>query len=171
MMRLNFVKNSRVLHIAPERLLADWMKQNGATYYLSGDLYNEADMRLNIEQMDLEDATFDAVICMHVLEHVDDQKALSEMRRVLRPGGMAFVMVPIVEGWDQTYENSDVKTDSERLLHFGQEDHIRYYGRDVRDRLSIYFNVKEITAVEPDVSRYALMRGEKVFLCQRPLVD
>jgi SAM-dependent methyltransferase len=171
MMRLDFVKDSRVLHIAPERLLANWMKENGVAHYLSGDLYNEADIRLNIEHMDLEDAAFDAIICMHVLEHVNDQKALKEMRRILRPGGTAFIMVPIVEGWDQTYENPSIETDSGRLLHFGQEDHIRYYGRDVRDRLSNLFEVEEITAVEPDVSRYALVRGEKIFLCRRPFVD
>lgn len=41
------------------------------------------------------DATFDRVICAEVLEHVaDDRAAMSEISRVLRPGGTAAVTVP-----------------------------------------------------------------------------
>jgi SAM-dependent methyltransferase len=41
------------------------------------------------------DATFAAVVCTEVLEHVDDPAAaFAEMARVLRPGGLAYVTTP-----------------------------------------------------------------------------
>lgn len=41
------------------------------------------------EAMSYDDASFDAVVCVDVLEHVADlHKVLSEVARVLRPGGM-----------------------------------------------------------------------------------
>lgn len=45
-----------------------------------------------------EDASFDVVLTNHVIEHVGDEDAqhahLREIRRVLRPGGMAYLAVP-----------------------------------------------------------------------------
>jgi ubiquinone/menaquinone biosynthesis C-methylase UbiE len=50
------------------------------------------------EQLPFADETFDAVTCMDVLEHLqDEQPALSEMRRVLKPGGVLVIMVPAYE--------------------------------------------------------------------------
>ena len=43
-------------------------------------------------------------------------------------------MVPIVEGWASTYENPSIVSEQERHIHFGQFDHVRYYGADIRDR-------------------------------------
>ena len=41
------------------------------------------------------DATFDIILCNHVLEHIpEDTQALSELRRVLRPGGLMLIGVP-----------------------------------------------------------------------------
>jgi ubiquinone/menaquinone biosynthesis C-methylase UbiE len=45
--------------------------------------------------MPFGDATFDRVIAAEVLEHVlDDQQAMNELARVLRPGGLAAITVP-----------------------------------------------------------------------------
>src|ERR1043165_5867137 len=47
------------------------------------------------EQLPYEDATFDLVTALDVVEHMDDDLAgLREMRRVLRPGGRALLFVP-----------------------------------------------------------------------------
>jgi ubiquinone/menaquinone biosynthesis C-methylase UbiE len=45
--------------------------------------------------MPFGDGTFDRVIAAEILEHVlDDQRAMSELARVLRPGGLAAITVP-----------------------------------------------------------------------------
>jgi ubiquinone/menaquinone biosynthesis C-methylase UbiE len=127
------------------------------------------DFRVDICAIDLPDQSFDLVICVHVLEHVpDDRQAMAELRRILRPSGMAVVMVPMEEGLDETYENPAIVSRRDRLIHFGQEDHVRYYGRDVRDRLrEAKFSIREWVSKEPYVIRHGLRRGERVFLCSR----
>jgi 2-polyprenyl-3-methyl-5-hydroxy-6-metoxy-1,4-benzoquinol methylase len=75
------------------------------------------------------DGSFDVIICFHVLEHVDDRAALSEMHRVLAQQGMTLLMTPVIEGWDCAYENSTVVTPLDRRVHFGQEDHVPVLGR------------------------------------------
>src|SRR5262245_9384207 len=108
------------------------------------------DRRENIEATSFADATFDVVISPHVFEHVDDRRAIGEMRRILRPSGLLLCMVPLIDGWNSTYENPSAVTARERDLHFGQADHVRYYGRDFRDRLGAGgFGVREYTAEGP----------------------
>jgi len=104
-----------------------------------------------------------------VLEHVDDAKALSEIYRVLKPGGVALIMLPVIEGWSTTYENPRVTTPEERKRHYGQSDHVRYYGADIRERIKrAGFALDEFTAEGEDVLTYALQRGEKVFIATKP---
>jgi SAM-dependent methyltransferase len=169
---LNSAPNSvkgRVLHFAPEPAVADFI-QPLATQYVSADLkQGEADIALNIEKTGLPSASFDCVVCSHVLEHVDDKAALAEIGRILAPSGIAILMVPIVEGWEKTFEDTALSTPAARRLFYGQADHIRFYGRDFRDRvLSAGFSLSEFTAAEPNVSRYSLCRGEKVFVARKP---
>jgi ubiquinone/menaquinone biosynthesis C-methylase UbiE len=103
-----------------------------------------------------------------VLEHVDDTKALAEIYRVLKSKGVALIMLPVIEGWARTYENPRVKTAEERKRHYGQADHVRYYGADIRDRIKAAgFALDEFTAEGEDVLTYALQRGEKVFIATK----
>jgi len=157
-----------VLHFAPEPALARVLKGH-ATQYTSADIRaGTGELVLDLERLDLPSASVDTVVCSHVLEHVNDEAALAEIFRVLSPGGLAVLLVPIVEGWDHTYENASV-TAGERALHFGQSDHVRYYGVDFRKRVRrAGFKLSEFTAEEPDVSRYGLGRGEKVFVAHKP---
>jgi SAM-dependent methyltransferase len=109
------------------------------------------------------------VICSHVLEHVDDSRALPELFRIIAPGGSVILMFPIIEGWDRTYENSTIQSPADRILHFGQRDHDRYFGRDIRDRIQgAGFSIEEFTAEEPLVHKHGLVRGEKVFVARKP---
>jgi hypothetical protein len=69
-----------------------------------------------------------------------------------------------------TYENPAAKTAAERERHFGQHDHVRYYGADLRERIrAVGFGLKEFTAEGADVPRYGLLPGEKVFIATRPM--
>jgi len=51
----------------------------------------------DVMAMPCEDASFDAVLCLAVLEHVPRPwDAVREMRRVLKPGGTLFCYVPFL---------------------------------------------------------------------------
>jgi len=169
----DFFKGRDVLHFAPEKAIRQLVLKHKPRSYTTADLFAPGvDRKENIEALKIDDASFDVIVCLHVLEHVNDRKAIGELFRVLRPGGTLIAMFPIVEGWNETYENGTPKTPEERLLHFGQHDHARFFGRDARNRLAAPgFAVEEYTAVEPNVSRYGLSRGEKVFICRRPAVE
>jgi len=159
-----------VLHFAPDPAVERLVDEQGPARQVTGDRQpGRAQRVLNIEALDLPDAAFDRVICSHVLEHVDDRAALAEIARVLRPGGQAVIMLPIVEGWPQTYENAEIRTEPERTAHFGQYDHVRYFGADLRDRIAAAgLSLAEFTAGGEDSARYRLQRGEKVFLAAKP---
>jgi SAM-dependent methyltransferase len=48
-----------------------------------------------VEELPFDDATFDVVTCLDVVEHTpDDRATLAELRRVTRPGGVLLVTVP-----------------------------------------------------------------------------
>jgi SAM-dependent methyltransferase len=48
-----------------------------------------------VEQIPFEDSSFDIVTALDVLEHLDDDQAgLTEMARILRPGGRVLLFVP-----------------------------------------------------------------------------
>ncbi|MFE1601524.1 methyltransferase domain-containing protein [Methylobacterium sp. ID0610] len=169
MSRTPFIAGKEVLHFAPEPGLSKFIRDQGPKRYVTCDLFaRNVDLKIDIEAIALPDASFDVVFCLHVLEHVDDRRALAEIRRVLRPGGLAVLMVPIEEGLDETYENPAITQRADRLVHFGQEDHVRYYGRDFRDRVrAAGFALEEWVSKEPDVLRYGLKRGERIFLATK----
>ena len=80
--------------------------------------------------------TFDWVICNHVLEHIeDDQQAMGEIYRVLKPGGSAVLQVPISPALEKTFEDKTIQSPEQREQHFGQRDHVRIYGLDYVQRL------------------------------------
>jgi len=140
------------------------------TDYQTADLLVEADLNIDIENIQLESNSVQTIICMHVLEHVDDKKSLSEMFRILSQQSFLILAFPIIEGWASTYENNKVTTDQERLIHFGQADHIKYFGRDVRSRILDhgFAIVEELTGSPEMCVKYGLQRGEVLFLCKKP---
>lgn len=165
----SFLREAHMLHFAPEPGLAALLKTRVRRYQSADIAPGRADLVLNIEAIAAPDRSYDSVVCSHVLEHVDDAKALAEIYRVLKPGGVALIMLPVIEGWARTYENANVATPEERKRHYGQADHVRYYGADVRERIrAAGFALEEFTAEGPDVLTYALQRGEKVFIARKP---
>ena len=76
------------------------------------------------------------IVCSHVLEHVpDDRRATRELVRILRPGGVALVLVPQDPSRSETYEDPSITSPEDRLAHFWQAEHLRLYGTDVGSRL------------------------------------
>jgi SAM-dependent methyltransferase len=126
----------RLLHFAPEPGLRAWLSALPGVDYVAGDLDPApGDLALDVTGTGLPGASFDAVLCVHVLEHVpDDRAALRELHRLLRPGGWAIVQVPLM--LETTDEDPDLTDPAERLRRFGQADHVRIYGRDFLDRFA-----------------------------------
>ena len=76
---------------------------------------DDVDLRLDITALDLPDASFDAVICSHVLEHVDDDAAaMRELARITAPGGWCLVMVPLDLERETTYEDPTITSPEAR---------------------------------------------------------
>ena len=168
---------ARLLHVAPESQLGAVLRRLPHLDYLSADLYDENVMvKMDITGIDYPDASFDAIICNHVLEHVtDDAQAMSELFRILAPGGWAILQVPLSEKIHSSIEDTSVVTPEDRARVFGQEDHVRIYAKvDYLSRLqSVGFQVMHFLWWEegpefgnPD-NRYGLMPREILFVAQK----
>ncbi len=163
----------RLLHFAPEPLFDPVFARLPEIERTTADLYAPADLQLDITKMDLPDGSFDLILCSHVLEHVpDDLAAMSELRRVLAPGGLALVLTPY-RAEVSTYEDPRITAPIDRMVAFGQQDHVRIYGADLADRLrEAGFEVSDRTPAdlfdESVVSRSELDPDEHLFLCRAP---
>ena len=135
-----FDERPRLLHIAPEACLMRRLKPCYAACadrYVTADLESPlADLHFDVQRIPLPDASFDVLICNHLLEHVaDDRLALRELHRILRPGGWGILLSPVERTRAHTYEDDTVTDPEERTRIFGQYDHRRIYGADYADRL------------------------------------
>lgn len=118
----------KVLHFSPTPALRKKLSVVLGNKYLSSDFANEfeADIAYDITRMPKKNNEFDLIICLHVLEHVDDDiLAIKELYRILKPGGMCIIQTPYKEG--DIYEDVTIRSRKERKQHFGQEDHVRIY--------------------------------------------
>ena len=162
-------KDMSVLHFAPEPVFEPILRGLAGKYVTADFMRVKVDLKLDIEALELDDASFDLIVAHQILEHVDHHKALAECFRVLKPGGRMIATTPIVEAWETTYVNPEVTTPRDRTLHFGQKDHSRFFGRDLKDHMrAAGFQLHEFVSVEPDVSTYALMRGETLYELTKP---
>ena len=132
--RLPLFRGSDILYFAPEKGMMLWLKRNHISC-TTADLYQAADLHLDIQETGLPDASRDIIICNHVLEHVEDfRKALREMHRILRSGGLLICSFPIDPSIEVVEEAEGPLSAEERLRRFGQADHLRVFGRNA-DRL------------------------------------
>ena len=160
-------KEIRLLHFAPEQSLKGKFSKLNNVRYVTTDL-QESHVSLNsdIQNLPFKDNLFDIVICSHVLEHIpNDQKGMMEIFPVLKKDGWAILQVPLNEDLEVTYEDPSITSPLERLKHFGQEDHVRIYGRDYYKRLEqAGFDVKKDnfakTLPKDNIRRYGLMEHE-----------
>jgi SAM-dependent methyltransferase len=169
-----FTKSLKVLHIAPELCFIHRFEQQKNLDYITADIESPlAKVKMDVHQIPFEEATFDVVFCNHVLEHVtSDLQAMREMHRVLKPGGWGIMQIPLFHPLpDITYEDFSITTPAEREKAFGQDDHVRLFGKDYPDRLrSAGFKVTEDWLARElpseEQNRYALPQ-EPVYYVQK----
>lgn len=167
-------EKKKVLHFAPEQEFYKRFKKQSNIEYTTTDLLSPlADVKADICNLPFEDNHYDIIFCNHVLEHIpDDTKAMQELYRVLKPGGMGIFQIPQDLMRAVTFSDDSITDQKERAKIFGQYDHVRVYGRDYFDKLrSIGF-----TVVEEDytnkiaaelVEKYCLAKGEIIPVCYK----
>ena len=165
-------EKKNVLHFAPEQEFYKLFKKQKNIQYTTTDLFSPlADVKADICNLPFEDNQYDVLFCNHVLEHIpDDTKAMQELYRVLKPGGMAILQIPQDLNRATTFSDDSITDEKERAAIFGQYDHVRVYGRDYFDKLrSIGFTVVEedyTKKINPElVTKYCLAPGEIIPVC------
>jgi SAM-dependent methyltransferase len=171
----------RLLHFAPEGIFYNMLSKAEKIKYVPCDLFPEKYTYLNakikitcadITKIPFEDSSFDIVICIHVLEHIpDDRLAMSELHRVMKKGGWAILQVPIFP-IEATYEDFTITTPEGREKAFGQHDHVRCYGKDYKERLeSVGFQVIEDDYIESfseeEIHKFGFIPHELIYLCRK----
>lgn len=165
----------RLLHIAPENIIAQRILPMESIDYICGDFFAKGYMyppyvrNMNVLNLLLPNEDFDIVMCNHVLEHIeDDRKAMRELYRVLRKGGIGILQVPMSKILEKTLENPNVQTPKEKLEVFGQIDHVRLYGKDYKERLEESGFRVELVHFPADLTeKYGLDKNEDLYICHK----
>ena len=161
-----------LLHFAPEWCFRYTPLPPGLRYVTADLDPDKGDLALDVRALDLPGAAFDAIVCSHVLEHVDrDRDALAELRRVVAPDGWVLLMVPQDLGRAETYEDASITDPAGRRAAFWQHDHVRLYGRDFADRVAAAgFDVEVIAMTDllgPGAAAlHGLIPGDLIHLCR-----
>lgn len=164
----------KVLHFAPEQAFYKLFRNQKNIDYTTTDLFSPlADVKADICDLPFADNSYDIIFCNHVLEHIpDDIKAMQELYRVLKPGGMGVFQIPQDRSRAKTFSDDSITNQKERATIFGQYDHVRIYGKDYFDTLrSIGFTVIEedyTRQIAPElVEKYCLAQGEVIPICYK----
>lgn len=169
-----FDGNHKMLHVAPEYCFIDRFSKIDKLEYITADIESPlAKVKMDIHDIPFKENTFQILFCNHVLEHVnDDKKAMSEIYRVLKPEGWAILQIPLFFPLpSETIEDPSIQDPKERERLFGQDDHVRKYGLDYRDRLKeAGFTLKENFVESLDsseIDRFGLDKNEILFVVQK----
>lgn len=169
-----FTAPLKVLHFAPEQAFYKKFRRLKNLDYTTTDLLSPlADVKADICDLPFADATFDVILCNHVLEHIpDDTLAMQELYRVLKPGGWGIFQIPQDLQRETTFEDNTITDKKERAKIFGQYDHVRIYGRDYFEKLrTVGFTVEEVdytAAIDAAATeKYRLAKGEIIPLVKK----
>lgn len=140
----------KFLHFAPEKVFVDYFgSRSNIDYYPCDINENVYGVKHVVDATDIpfDDNTFDVIMFSNIIEHIEDeQSALKELYRVLKPNGVAFIDAPVFYNLDKTIENLDfINTPELQKEFYGWPGHVRKYGKDYKSRLeSAGFIVEEI---------------------------
>lgn len=163
-------ENCTVLDFSPPRYMYKMMKKYKSINYISsaydGDFL--ADFKYDITNIDISDKQVDLIICYHILEHiVDDVKAMKELYRILKNGGVCVIQTPFKEG--DIYEDYSITTPEERFMHFGQNDHVRIYSLNgLKSRLEDCGFLVDVADFEDEIDNpFGYSAKESVLICKK----
>ena len=169
-----FDKKIKLLHFAPEQAFYKRFKKLSNIQYDTIDINSPLAMiKADICDLPIKDNTYDFILCNHVLEHIlDDNKAISELYRVLKKDGVGIFQVPIDMKKEFTFQDDSITDKKERNKIFGQYDHVRVYGKDYFTKLkNAGFKVKEIDYTKnlskDEIYRFSIVKGEIIPVCTK----
>jgi SAM-dependent methyltransferase len=120
----------RMLHFAPEGFFRPIFAKRFGRYETADIAMPGVDHQVDLLALPFADSSYDVVYASHVLEHIEnDATAIAEIRRVLAPGGIAILPVPLVA--DRTVEYPEPNPHEAM--------HVRAPGPDYFDRLRPFF--------------------------------
>lgn len=162
----------KLLHVAPEDCLAKiFLRKNKIRYipidsFEHGYFYPDYLIKMDLLSLEIENNSMDFVICNHVLQDINnDKRAMSEIFRVLKPGGQAIIQVPISNKIPITIEHEGPLSYRECEKRYGHRFHKRIYSQD--DFLSRLTNVgfrTQVIKVSCDYDINSLNSRERIYL-------
>ena len=163
-----------MLHFAPEAVLEKLLREGRDVRYVTADRFMAGvNAKMDLTALAFHDDSFDSILCVHVLEHViDDRRAMRELCRILKPGGWAILQVPMDVAKEQTFEDFSITSPKDRERLFGEWDHVRIYGLDYAARLREAGFTVEVDPFpkrlgDERIRRYGLLRDENVYFCTK----
>jgi len=132
----------RLLQVSPDRALEPLLVREGIER-VSIDIDNpRVDLEMDVRELTFPDESFDVVLCLTVLDEVTEQaRALAELKRVLRPGGLGVFQVAVPE-----------------------------QARLFASLTEVGFETKSVSAADfgaDAVATYALIAEEETYLCRK----
>lgn len=164
-----------LLHFAAEDDLRKLIRANEKLRYFSTDIDPRVikhrcapgtGFMADIQQLGVKTDGVDLVFCLDVLEHVRlDRDAIRELKRILKPGGIAYIMVPFDMALDETEEWEIPNAD----IHY----HVWAYSTaDFKYRLDCfdYQEIKPDTFLsEAERTRFRIPPKEIIYRCVKPV--
>ena len=139
------------LHFAPETFFRIHFEKWFETYTTADFAKPNVDYNVDLTDLPFSNGSYDCVFASHVLEHIkDDRTALSEIRRILKPGGLAILPVPLNAAPTVEYPEANPY----------ESGHVRAPGLDYFQRYEEFFDRVEEYATEDYPSKYQLYTYE-----------
>ena len=136
---------SKMLHFAPEPFFRSILSDRFGVYETADLCMKDVSYQVDIQNLPFPDRTYDFVFASHVLEHIpNDRKALLEIRRILKPNGIAVLPVPIV--CEKTIEYSEPNPN--------EAYHVRAPGLDYFERYETYFGRVKVRSSDSLPQKY-----------------
>jgi len=171
------ISKKRILHLSPEKNIFDILKDKATvtTADLHPGFYKSIDKNIkeeNATALSFENESLDLVIANHIMEHIpDDEKAMKEIYRVLKPGGNLIMQVPYSETISNTIEELSINNPEKQSALFGQKDHFRIYSiQNYIKRLQVVGFIVELIPYNSfkEYYKYAIQKEESFLMIKKP---